>query len=296
MPTPTSNYLANPVSQYGGQPGQSRGIFDSIGSFFNTALAPVGIKPFSGGPYADAGKLDQAQGAINNYTPINDLGALSGLPQIYSQLAQQNGLADPFSEMMKSQWQQNNPAQGNPGQAPQLGANEWFQQPYTPSQNPNDLSQPTQRYLNQKQSDIGGAHQAAWQNIKANLSARGLGDSNTLAAAQAYLDQAYGGQAQQAETTVRGAEQDRKIQLSEYLANALTQLYNAQRQHSLDQSGIFQNQGALSAAQNNNNMNFFRSLLAPFAAQGVSSFMPGGGGATSGLNAGAGSGGAYGVG
>jgi hypothetical protein len=274
------------IPGYGATAPSSRGIFDSIGSFFNTALSPVGIKPFPGGPYADAGKLDQAQGAMNNFSPITDLGALSGLPQMYSQLAQQNGLPDPFSQMIKQQYMRpldttaggamGQPA-GSMGVAPQY-QNEWWNKDYTPSNDPYALSSVSQRYLNQKQSDIGGAHNAEWQRIKANLSARGLGDSSTMDAARAYLDQAYGNQGQEAETSIRGAEFDRKQQIAQYLANALTQLFNAQRQHSLDQAGIFQNQGALSAAQSNNNMNFFRSLFAPFASQGASSLFGGGGG------------------
>lgn len=288
MPEP-SNYLATGNQQGLGQyspqqAAQSRGFF---GDLLNTVTAPLGLKLLPGGPYPDAGKLDQAQGAINSYSPIQNLGALSGLPQMYSQLARQNGLPDPFADMIKSQYTQplNTTAGGAMGQpagstgvAPQY-ANEWWNQSYTPSQSQYDLSAPTQRLLNQEQSNIGGQHQAAWQRIKANLAARGLGDSSTMAAAQAYLDQTYGNQATTAENQVRAAEADRKTQLSQYLANALTQLYNAQRQHSLDQAGIFQNQGALSAAQSNNTMNFYRNLMAPFAAQGASSLFGGAGGA-----------------
>ncbi len=271
------------ASQYGGapagsQPGMTRGFF---GDLFNTVLQPVGIKPFPGGPYPDAGHLDQAQNAINTNTPITNLGALGGLPQIYSSLARQSGLPDPFADMAKSQWAQNNPAQGNPGQAPQLASNEWFQQPYTPSQSLTDLSDPTQRLLNQEQSGIAGNAQAGWSRVKASLAARGLSDQ--IPAMEAYYHQNAANQGTQAENQVRASEADRKTQLSQYLASALTQLYNAQRQHSLDQSGIFQNQGALSAAESNNTMNFYKNLLAPFAAQGASSLFGGSGG---GINSG----------
>jgi hypothetical protein len=40
------------------------GLFGGLGKLFNTITAPVGVKLFSGGPYADAGMGDKAQGQL----------------------------------------------------------------------------------------------------------------------------------------------------------------------------------------------------------------------------------------
>ena len=118
----------------------------------NSLLAPVGIRPFSGGPYPDAGLGDKSQQAS---APLQSAGqglldqAKTAIPNLFSQYSGTTGVLNPLT--------------GKPGEAGGVG-------PYKLS--PTHLA----NYNNQA-SIINAARKQAISNLNANYGGRGIGAS-----------------------------------------------------------------------------------------------------------------------
>lgn len=126
-----------------------------MGGFANTLTSPLGVKLFKGGPYADAGAADAMQRNLDAYK--------AQIAPIISQLASGAGVANPIT--------------GQAGVA-----------------DPFSLSPFQQSEVNQQAGADRQGYDAILSKVKANLSARGLGGSSEMAAAEAYLGQQLQGQ------------------------------------------------------------------------------------------------------
>jgi len=127
-----------------------------MGSLVNQVTSPVGVRLFKNGPYSDAGHGDQAQHAQQQGN--------QQISQLIAQLSQMTGVQNP--------------------QQPTAGA----------TQDPFALNQVQQGALNQQNSLDSEAMNRIMSKVKANLAGRGLSDSSSMKAAEAYLKQKMVGQ------------------------------------------------------------------------------------------------------
>lgn len=116
----------------------------------NSITSPVGVKLFSGGPYSDSGHLDQAQKAQETGN--------SQISNLIAQLSQMTGVQNP--------------------QSPGGG---------TAATDPFSLNPVQQQELNNQNSLSSESYNKILARVKSNLAARGLGDSSSMAAAEAHL-------------------------------------------------------------------------------------------------------------
>lgn len=128
-----------------------------MGGFLNQLTQPLGFRLFSGGPYADRGFGDQLQNNAQQY--------MQQLAPLIQQISQMAGVTNPLT-----------------GQGGQF------------TNDPYGLSALDQAGLNKQSSIDTQAYDQIMQRVKANLTARGMGDSSTMQAAQAYLGQQLQGQ------------------------------------------------------------------------------------------------------
>lgn len=241
------------------------GFLDGI---INSITSPLGVKLFPGGPYKDNGFGQKAQQAVTGpMTPISDLGALGQLPQVYGQIAKMTGVPD-FLGAMPSPITPGMPAQSNDPNKPGIIATNSINQDRQNTLNqqianfdPNKFSTPNQNLFNNMASQNAIDKNTALSRIQARLSARGLGDSSSMAAAQAYLEQAYGGNLRNQELGLLENQQGQQQNALLGQANAMGNLYNAQRQRMLDAAGVYNTAGQQAIANNNNSMGQLGGLL-----------------------------------
>jgi len=139
-----------------------------MGSFANNLTSPIGVKLFKGGNYSDSGHGDQAQKAQQQGS--------QQISQLIAQLAHLTGVQNPQA--------QQNPMYPNGGNPSDPAS----------SQDPFSLNPAQQGALNQQNSLDSEAMNRIMSKAKANLAARGLGDSSSMKAAEAYLKQKMVGQ------------------------------------------------------------------------------------------------------
>lgn len=258
-----------------------------IGDFFNSLTSPVGVKLFSGGPYADRQFGSQALNAVQNLPGTNDLGALGGLSQIYSQMAKMYGLPD-FVGLMQ-QPTAGLPAQSNDPAHPGLIAQNSINQnnaatlaQQEASFDPNKFTPVNQRQFNQQAGDIAQQKQNVMSGVRARLSARGLGDSSTMAAAEAYLQQKYGGITNQTETQMLQGQQGQQQQALQSMAAAVQQMFQDQMNRANQKAGGFQQAGQQAIQTNSNALNQLGNFAGLLAGGGnLGGLLGGGGGGSS---------------
>lgn len=241
-----------------------------MGSLINSITSPFGVKPFKGGPYPDAGLMDKQQQALSGPLPqISDLGALGALPQVYGQIAKMTGVPD-FLGNMPSPVAPGTPAQGTANQPGAIAQNAMNMDKQANLANqiaqfdPNKFTSSNQQLFNNMASQNAVDKNTALANIRARLSARGLGDSTSMAAAEAYLQQKYGGNIRNQELGLLQGQQAQQQNALGQQANALGSIYNAQNQRMLQQAGILGQQAQLARENTANSMGQIGNLAAIF--------------------------------
>lgn len=205
-----------------------------MGGFINQLTSPIGVKLFSGPPYADAGAGDKMQGNLQQY--------MQQIAPIIASIAQQAGVVNPLT--------------GQTTGVPMAGGT-------TPG-DPYGLSALDQAAVNKQAGIDSQTYQKILSTMKANLSARGMGDSSTMAAAEQYLQSQLstqiGGEQLQAG---QNAFQNRQNALGQ-IAQLLSGQYGAQQ-------GVAQQQGQLAMQKQQQSMTQLGSLLG-LAAGGTNMF------------------------
>lgn len=196
-----------------------------MGGISNTLTSPLGVKFFKGGPYADAGAGDKMQANLSQYQ--------AQIAPIIAQIAKQAGVQDPLS-----------------------GTN------YATSTDPYGLSLLQQSEVNQQSSVDTKGYQSLLSKVKANLAARGMGDSSTMTAAEAYLGQQLQGQIGTERVQAgQNAYQNRQTALQQ-IAQILSGQYGAQQQ-------VTQQQGATATAARQDSLTQLGSLLGLVFGKGL---------------------------
>ena len=178
-----------------------------IGSFINTVLAPVGIKPFKGGPYADDSLGDAAlkasaplQTAGTNFLNLSQ-GKTSGptdpYADLFSQLAYQSGVNSPFATSTTDV--SSNPTGAYVGPAGTPAA------PGTLSGAYLDQFNNYKSHMMKALNDHLGAHTA-------DYSKRGLSGSTADDAQQAYIKSLYNNHLNDLEAQLGGAQHNERLQ------------------------------------------------------------------------------------
>ena len=142
-----------------------------MGQAINEAFAPVGIRPFSGGPYPDRGEGDKA---LSSAASLKKTGTdLLGTGE--------SGLFDLFG--LKTPGAATGPTGGATSATP------WGASDGGPAKNPYGLSPTDMGAFNLAAGPINAARKTALESATAGLSARGLSASGAKALKQ-YIDQA----------------------------------------------------------------------------------------------------------
>jgi len=190
-----------------------------MGSFINTLLSPIGIKPFSGGPYGDR---ELGSAALNKADQLGKYGTglveggqkqtdtyQNALLQLFSQLANQNGVGDPYKYAGKSDADiAAMKTQEATGGAPQS--------------DPFKLNGPFLTDYNNKTGLINQARQAALSRMKSDLSRRGLPNS-TYSAAEQHLNDLFDTHVQnQLNTSAQNAFGSKNNALAALISGAFT--------------------------------------------------------------------------
>lgn len=227
------------------------GFFDGL---VNSVGGLVGIKPFKGGPYPDAGKGDVLAQQAQDYATQQQQAVAQYMAQIapiIASIAQNAGIANPTLSTGPA-------SQRTPGTAPQ-------------TTDPYGLSPLQQAQVNQQAGVDTQAKNAIMQKIKANLSARGLGDSSVLSAAEAYLDQQLAGQLGservQAGQNAFNTRENAQMQIAQLLAGALQAQTGANTQGFGALSGATQNQQQTALNAHQESMTNLGNILGFFAPQ-----------------------------
>lgn len=214
--------------------------------------------------------MDKQQQALSGPLPqISDLGALGALPQIYGQIAKMTGVPD-FLGNMPSPVAPGTPAQGTANQPGAIAQNAMNMDKQANLANqiaqfdPNKFTSSNQQLFNNMASQNAVDKNTALANIRARLSARGLGDSTSMAAAEAYLQQKYGGNIRNQELGLLQGQQAQQQNALGQQANALGSIYNAQNQRMLQQAGILGQQAQLARENTANSMGQIGNLAAIF--------------------------------
>lgn len=204
-----------------------------MSGFVNQLTSPLGVKLFSGGPYADNGIGDQ-QGALAQQGQANTEQFLAQLAPIIAQIAQAAGVANPLEK----------------------GAAAPF------ATDPYGLSPLQQASLNEEQSITTDAYDKIMSKVKANLSARGLGNSSALTAAETYLQKQMQGQLGQervaAGQNAYGNRQNALGQIGQLLGTG----YGAQQNSLGQQQNVLESQKQTALQSNQNAMSQLGSALA----------------------------------
>lgn len=191
-----------------------------MGSAINSVTSPLGVKLFKGGPYSDAGIGDRQQTNLDAYK--------AQIAPIIEQIALNAGVVNPLN--------------------PQGQSGEFSQDPY-------GLSHLQQAEFNRQASEDTQGYESIIKKVKANLSARGLGGSSEMAAADAYLRSQL--QAQIGSEHVQAGQQAYagRQQALQQIAGLLGQTYGQQAQ-------VTQGQQQQAVASHESAMQQLGSLLA----------------------------------
>lgn len=172
-----------------------------LGDLFNPITSIAGVKLFPGGPYPDAGLGDKQAQQAQAY--------MAQLAPVIAQIAQMAGVANPLNPQASAQ--ATNPAAFGPT-----------------GPNPYALSPLQQSALNQQLSTDTTVYDKIMGQVKADLAARGMSDSSTMTAAQAYLKtQLANQQGQESVQAGQNAYQNKQGALQQ-IAGLLGQGYGAQ--------------------------------------------------------------------
>ncbi len=132
-----------------------------MGGFLNSITSPLGVKLFPGGPYADAGIGDQQAKQAGDFASQQQAavaGYMKQIAPIIAEIAKSAGVGNPLT--------------GEQGAS---------------SNDPYGLSALQQGEVNRQSGEDTTAYEGLLKKIKANLSARGLGGSSEMTAAESYL-------------------------------------------------------------------------------------------------------------
>ncbi len=213
----------------------------------NSITSPLGVKLFKGGPYPDAGIGDQ-QGDLAKKGEANAAQYMAQLAPIIAQIAQAAGVANPLEK-------------GSTGQF---------------DKDPYGLSPLQQAAANQEQGITADSYDQIMSKVKANLSARGLGGSDVVTAAEAYLQKQMQGQLGQERVAAgENAYQNRQA-AQQQIAQLLGSGYGAQQGALGNTQNVLESQKQAAIQSHQASMQQLGSLLAlglyggkvgPFGAQ-----------------------------